>query len=118
MHQTCAEVIAELFGLIQDARRRVHEMVAPMKSGSKEEDEQRKRSIEAFNNAMDYFLKKRIYLAATTAEKVEELFTLMRTSIFDYDRARALQESEKWLAAWTRMGEELPPVISDDKPIH
>lgn len=115
MHERRAEVIAHLYGLIQEAKLRMHEMTAPMQVGGKDaENDRRTSAAEAYNAMADYFTKNRIYLAAGSANRTQRLIKAMQDSFFEYlgnGLYGTPSDIKVWIKAWNRIKDDVAPAL-------
>jgi hypothetical protein len=114
-HQKRAEIIGELYGMLNETEWVVVELVHPMQSGGGRPISE--RVYQADSKCVElsrFFSKNRIYLDDDVCQKIETIVAELRKSIVKFNVSHANIQGnpslDMWLEAWKVMEEELPPL--------
>ena len=118
-HQKKAELIANVYRLMNDAIERVKDMVSPLQFGG--DDARQKRideTIKIYNELAAEYYGKKIFLEKEICEKVESVLSIMKTAISDWGMSQDPGFKGKegillWGKAYKSMINEVPPLLSD-----
>lgn len=118
-HQKKAELIANVYRLIQDVSEYVKEMVSPMQLGG---DEPRRKHIDetitTYNELAREYFGKKIFLEREICEKIESILSIIKAAITDWRISqdpgfKGKESIILWNKAYKSMLNEVPPLLSD-----
>ena len=115
-HQQKAEIIANLFALLNDVTEYTKEMVSPRQTNDDAARQQHaKATIELYNRLGTAYWGKRIFLEKEICEKVESVIKVMRSAIINFRIGQdpQLKDVKLWAKAYEAMDKEVPPLMAD-----
>jgi hypothetical protein len=114
-HQKQAEVIGELFGMLNETEWVVTKLVHPMRSGDQRPIQEQVYEADGQCVALSrFFTKNRIYLDDDVCQKMDTIIHGMRRAIIRFNvshmNVNGNPSVDMWIEAWKVMEEELPPL--------
>lgn len=115
-HQQKAQIIADLFALLNDVTEYTKEMVSPVQFGGEDaRQEHAKATIELYNKLASAYWGKRIFLEKEICEKVESIIKVMRSAMINFRIGQDPQQKnvKLWAKAYEAMDKEVPPLMTE-----
>ncbi|MFQ5904134.1 MAG: hypothetical protein ACE5JO_10630 [Candidatus Binatia bacterium] len=118
LHETRAEVIAELYKRLAQAQRCFASLINPMQSvGEPPIEEKRKSAQDAGNAFVTYFDENEIYLDPRLCQQIDEFNKQLRESFLTFfvyvlqdPKSRIPDHTKKWHEAWNKLNDDIPPI--------
>jgi hypothetical protein len=116
-HQKKAEVIAELYRLLNDSTQRIQELVNPLQyGGDLDRSEKVEATVSLYNQLADHFYSRRIFLDPDICQQVDAIAVAMRGALSKWQRSQrpAFQGKDgvqMWSDAYDTMREAVPPLL-------
>jgi hypothetical protein len=113
-HQRKAELIANVYALLNDVTEYVKELVSPVQFG---DDAARgahaKATSDLYNKLAAEYWGKKIFLDKQVCEKIEAIITEVRNAIsnFKISQDPQMKNVKLWAAAYQSMSKNVPPLL-------
>lgn len=115
-HQRKAELIANVYSLLNEVTDHVRHMVSPVQFGDEDSKlAHRKQTITVFNNLAREYWGKKIFLEKDICAKIEAILKAINGAITDFETSQDPQSKDVklWGAAYKQMDKEVPPLLSE-----
>lgn len=115
-HQKKAELIANVYALLNDVSEYVKEMVSPLQLA---DDESRhahaKATFDLYNKLAAEYFGKKIFLEREICEKVESILGAVKEAIMDFRLSQdpQLRDARLWGKASRTMIKDVPPLLAE-----
>lgn len=114
-HQKQADVIGELYGMLNETEWEVEELVHPLRPGGESVNGERVHETECKCIELSrFFSKNRIYLDNDLCEKMDTIIKVLRKAITTFDFSHMSLNGKPsldiWMEAWNVLVKELPPI--------
>ena len=120
IHSKRAEVISTLYALVVRCVREVATLVRVWRFSDGESlRDKKQRAADRFNEMNDYFAEHRLYFETDTSNLIDQLASLVRESMIEFDVAQPGDEIEHgptndpelWKSAHERIKNEVGPIL-------
>ena len=114
-HQQKAELIANVYSLINEVSEHVREMVSPLQYG---DDDARREHEEAttdlYNRLAAEFFGKKIFLEKELCSKIESILSALKEAISRFKLSQGPRGDAKlWGEAYNTMDKKVPPLLAE-----
>lgn len=119
IHQKRAEIIAEFYSKLANAKILISDLVAPFQRGGQSLSEKSQRVSDAYNETVHFFFQNKLFLPKSTAEKSEEVLEKLRHTLIDFETAQMGNDEYKpddtglWVQAHKSIKDEIPPILDE-----
>jgi hypothetical protein len=115
-HQRKAELIANVYALLNDVIEYTKQMVSPMQSGDDAaRQEHAKATVELYNKLAAEYWGKKIFLEKDVCEKVERVVQTTRAAMIDFEISQdpQMKDTRLWAKAYKSMDKDIPPLMAE-----
>jgi hypothetical protein len=115
-HQRKAELIANVYFLLNEVTDHVRHMVSPVQFGTDESKiAHRKATIDVFNKLAREYWGKKIFLEKEICLKVEAILKAVNEAITNFEISQDPQtrDVKLWGAAYKQMDKNVPPLLGE-----
>lgn len=117
-HQKKAEVVAELYRLLNDSLDRLRALVSPLQFGDGSDKAKRiQETIDLYNELARQFYPKRIFLESDICDQVDSILKTMRKSLSDWQMSqepdwKGREGIRLWAEAYEALEKVVPPLLN------
>jgi hypothetical protein len=114
-HQRKAELIANVYSLLNDVSEHVTEMVSPVQYGGERQAAHAQKTIDLYNKLASEYYGQKIFLEKDICEKIEAILKSIKKAISDFRLSQdpAIRMRELWGEAYKTMDKAVPPLRAE-----
>jgi hypothetical protein len=114
-HQRKAELIANVYAILNDVSEHVTEMVSPVQYGGEQQAAHAQKTIDLYNELASKYYGQKIFLEKDICEKVDVILKSIKKAITDFRLSQdpGMRMRELWGEAYKTMDKAVPPLRAE-----